>query len=276
MSPADWQLPPGVTRGLWDYLHDAELARDYDARLAGTPLLDLDLRFAAEHFLKPGRLLDLGCGTGRLLLPFATRGFHTLGVDLSAEMLRVALTKASAAGLAVDLVQANLVQLEMLRDESFDYAACLFSTLGMVMGAAERQQVLAHAYRLLRPGGKLILHVHNRWFALWDPPGRLWLLKDLWRSLRGNADGGDRVMPTHQGIAGLALHHFTRGEIEKHLVEAGFRLSEVRPISLRADGVLPRPRWFGWLRAYGYLIAATKAGDSQGVDCRHSFFTPKG
>jgi ubiquinone/menaquinone biosynthesis C-methylase UbiE len=276
MSPADWQLPPGVTRGLWDYLHDADLARGYDARLAGTPLLELDLRFAAEHFLKPGRLLDLGCGTGRLLLPFAGRGFHTVGVDLSAGMLRVARTKANAAGLGVDLVQANLVQLDMLRDESFDVAACLFSTLGMVMGTVERQRVLAHAYRLLRPGGKLILHVHNRWFALWDPPGRIWLLKDLWRSMTGNASTGDRVMPTHQGIAGLALHHFTRREIEKHLVKAGFRLMEVRPISLRADGVLTRPWWFGGLRAYGYLIEATKPGNRQGVDGRDPFFTPKG
>ena len=33
--PADWQLPPGVSRGLWDYLHDPSLARSYDEGLAG-------------------------------------------------------------------------------------------------------------------------------------------------------------------------------------------------------------------------------------------------
>jgi SAM-dependent methyltransferase len=258
MSPADWQLPPGVTRGLWDYLHDADLARSYDARLAGTPLLELDLRFATEHFSQPGRLLDLGCGTGRLLLPFASRGFCVVGVDLSTEMLSVARSKADAAGLSVDLVQANLVQLDMLRDESFDYAACLFSTVGMVMGMGERRRVLAHAHRLLRPGGKLVLHVHNRWFAFWDPLGRRWLLNDLWRSLWNKPDAGDRVMPIHQGIAGLALHQFTRREIQQHLIEAGFRVTEVKPISLRADGTLPHPWWFGWLRSYGYLIAAAR------------------
>ena len=48
-SPADWQLPPGVSRGLWDYLHDAAPARNYDAALAGSPLLGADaaLRRAA-------------------------------------------------------------------------------------------------------------------------------------------------------------------------------------------------------------------------------------
>ncbi len=101
MSPADWQLPAGVSRGLWDYLHDAELARDYDARLADSPLLALDVRFAEEYFSSPGWLIDLGCGTGRLLVPFARRGFRVLGVDLSEEMLRVAGEKAAAAGVAI-------------------------------------------------------------------------------------------------------------------------------------------------------------------------------
>jgi hypothetical protein len=41
----DWQLPPGTDRGLWDYLHNEELARSYDEKLAGTPLLTADLRF---------------------------------------------------------------------------------------------------------------------------------------------------------------------------------------------------------------------------------------
>ncbi len=51
---ADWQLPPGVTRPLWDYLHDPDIARQYDARLAGTPLLTLDIAFVLDHCRPPG------------------------------------------------------------------------------------------------------------------------------------------------------------------------------------------------------------------------------
>jgi len=65
-------------------------------------------------------------------------------------------------------------------------------------------------------------------------------------------------MPTHQGIAGLTLHLFTRREIVRLLRSVGFRIVEVKPISLRADGKLLRPFWFGRLRAYGYLLAAMK------------------
>jgi hypothetical protein len=65
-------------------------------------------------------------------------------------------------------------------------------------------------------------------------------------------------MPVHQGIAGLTLHVFTRGEAVQLLTEVGFRLLEVRPVSLRPDARLPWPGWFGWLRAYGYLLAAER------------------
>ncbi len=258
MAPADWELPPGVSRGLWDYVHDAALAREYDAALAGSPLLAADVRFAEEHFPTPGKLIDLGCGTGRLLLPFARRGFWVLGVDLSADMLRVAGAKAAAAGVSVQLVQANVVELDALRDQSFDYAACLFSTLGMVSGETERRRVAGHVYRLLRPGGRFVLHVHNWYFNLRDPQGRRWLAADLLRALARKPGAGDRPMPAHRGIAGLSLHQFTRGEAMRLLRGAGFQVREVRPVGLRQDATLLRPWWFGRLRAYGYLIAAER------------------
>jgi SAM-dependent methyltransferase len=168
-------------------------------------------------------------------------------------MLAVARAKAGEAGVSVGLVRANLTQLDGLADACFDYAACLFSTLGMVLGRSQRERAVAHAFRVLRPGGRLVLHVHNRWFNVWDRAGRAWLVRD-W--LRGG--GGDRPMPVHQGVAGLSLHHFTAGEARRLLTRAGFRLLEVRPVGLRPDGGLRRPGWFGWLRAYGYLLAAER------------------
>jgi hypothetical protein len=68
-------------------------------------------------------------------------------------------------------------------------------------------------------------------------------------------------MPTHQGLAGLTLHLFTRREAVRLLKDVGFRLVEVRPIGLREENRLPWPGWFGWLRAYGYLLAAERPVD---------------
>jgi SAM-dependent methyltransferase len=238
---ADWQLPPGVNRDLWDYSHDPAIARSYDAGLVDCHLLNIDQQFALRHFPAPGRLLDLGCGTGRLLIPFAQRGFWTVGLDLSMEMLKIAGEKAAAAGVVIQRICANLVDLAGLGDDTFDYAACLFSTLGMVMGSASRRRVLEHVFRLLRPGGRFVLHVHNRWFNLWNRNTRRWLIKDCIRSLTRNGAVGDFAMPAHQGLAGLILHLFTRKEIVRLLRGVGFRIIEVMPISLRADGKLAWP-----------------------------------
>ena len=49
---------------------------------------------------KPELVLDLGCGTGRMTLELARRGYDMTGVDLSFEMLDVARSEAEAAGLS--------------------------------------------------------------------------------------------------------------------------------------------------------------------------------
>src|SRR5207237_10111964 len=143
-------------------------------------------------------------------------------------------------------VEANCVVLDALREQWLDYAAVLFISLGMVHGRTERQRVLDHAYRLLRPGGRLVLHVHNRWFNFWNPQGRRWLVRNLLESFVRRTGSGDRLMPMHQGISGLSLHLFTRREAERVLKRAGFRLLAVHPLSLRPDGVLPWAGVSGW------------------------------
>jgi SAM-dependent methyltransferase len=254
---ADWQLPPGVDRGLWDYLNDTGLAARYDAGLAGSTLFEADLPFVACHCPTPGRLIDLGCGTGRLLTYMARRGWWVLGVDLSESMLRQATERATREGLGVNLLRANLAELSLVPD-TFDAAACLFSTLGMIRGAEARRKVVKQAFRLLKPGGKLLLHVHNRWFNVWDPHGRRWLIRNTLASTFGRVVAGDRLMPVHQGIANLTLHLYTRREVCRLLRGVGFRVLEVRPIGLGRDATLARKWLFPRLRAYGYLIAAVK------------------
>jgi len=256
--PADWELPTGVSRALWDYFHDPAIARNYDATLLGTPLLSIDQQFVLEHCKPIGKIIDLGCGTGRLAITLAQHGYRPIAVDLSPQMLKVLRKKSAALGLDIPCVCANLVELGMFADQSFDHAACLFSTLGLVVGAEARRRVVEHAFRLLRPGGVFVVHVHNRWFNFWTTHGRSLLLKEMLRSALGRGATGDYEMPPHQGVGRLTMHLFTRREIVRLLRSAGFEIVEVRPLSLRADGRLPCAWWFGRLRSYGYMIAARK------------------
>jgi SAM-dependent methyltransferase len=257
-SLPDWKLPSGVSRNAWDHITNADRARQYDDRLAGTPLLQFDLAEAERFFSKAGSLIDIGCGTGRLLLPFSKRGYQVFGVDLSEPMLAVAAEKAKGSQLAIPLAVMNAVEMDAIRAGQFNYAACLFSTFGMVSGAEARRQLLMHVRRILKNGGRFLLHAHNWGFHVWTKSGRRWLWQSLWKSMSGDPAAGDFALPGESGSLEPTLHHFTRREILRDLRRAGFRILEVVPVGLRTDCRLRHAWWFGGIRAYGYLIGAEK------------------
>ena len=249
MTLPDWQLPTGVDRGLWDYLHSDEMVRGYDEQMAASPLARADVAFCERAFPAPGKLIDLGCGTGRLCLHFAAKGYDCVGVDLSDEMLTRARANTTGAGVRVEWVNANLVDLTGQKDANFDYAACLFSTLGMVRGAENRVKVVANILRLLKPGGRFVLHVHNRTFI-----GLGWrrILTHSLRGALGRPDAGDTTMPQAYGGAPLTLHHFSRREAVRLLSGIGFAVREVHQVGLNGEAVR------GWWRTYGYLLLAER------------------
>ena len=103
-----------------------------------------------------GEVLELAAGTLRNL-PFYPQGVRLAAVELSAEMAAVGRKRADELGRPVDLRVGDVQKLD-LPDESFDTVTC---TLGFCTipdaGAAARE-----AYRVLRPGGKLLMLEHVR------------------------------------------------------------------------------------------------------------------
>jgi SAM-dependent methyltransferase len=245
MAIPDWQLPAGVDRGLWDYLHAADMVAGYDEQVRSSALAAADVAFCDRAFPAPGKLLDLGCGTGRLCAHFATKGFECVGVDLSDEMLAKARERTTGLNpvARTTFLKANIAERIEMSDGSFDYAACLFSTLGMVRGAENRAKVVANAFRLLKPGGRFVLHAHNRFFR-----GLGWkrVASQRLKTLLGRSDAGDLTMPQAYGGAPLTLHHFTAREAEAILGGAGFEVKDVA--ALGAEGQpAAGSRVYGWL-----------------------------
>jgi len=264
---------PGVSQSLWEYAHDPAISRDDDAHLAGSPLLDFDRQLVMRWFagsegasvsrdVRLGgaahptrRLIDLGCGTGRLLLPLARAGFDATGVDLSAESLRLIASRAAKSDVKVGLIRANLCELDCIPDGSFDVALLMFGTLGMIEGATNRLAALRHARRILKPGGRLALHVHNVWSHAFHPHGRWWLLGDRLKWLLGSKTAGD-THRDYRGIPRMYHHAFTSGELQRLLNAAGFAVEDVVSLRVTANGRIISPCAFDRFRATGWIIRA--------------------
>lgn len=262
-APASWSMPDGVDAPLWHYTHSARLALSEDDYFRGHPLFAADARLLDARLVEPGRLVDLGCGAGRLSLHFARRGFRVTSVDLSGPMLATARAKARAEGLAIDAVRANLCRMALFPQASFDDAIAMFSTIGMIRGRDNRRRALAEAFRILRPGGRLALHAHNLWLNLGDRQGRRWLIGQIWGAILGRPGFGDRTM-TYRGVAQMTVHLYRWRELRDDLHAAGFVLNEAIPLNSVTARVIRAPTILPGLRGGGWIVFASKPAQGSG------------
>jgi SAM-dependent methyltransferase len=131
---------------------------------AGHPgrLKDVEF-FVAYSTLAKGETLELGCGTGRVLLPTASAGCRITGLDLSEFMLRkcsenLAGRRADTRDL-VQLVRGDMTDFDLAR--TFALVTIPFRPFQHLVTVAEQRACLACIRRHLRPDGRLVLDVFN-------------------------------------------------------------------------------------------------------------------
>ena len=109
-----------------------------------------------------GQLLELGCGTGRVLLPLAEMGYTLIGIDLSAELLEVSRHKLSQTPFAnqVTLIQEDLRNFD-LPNQQFDFVFCVSNTLMHLTTQTEQLAALRMAHHHLREDGALLIDLFN-------------------------------------------------------------------------------------------------------------------
>lgn len=202
----------------WATVHDVVMA-DLAAE-SGATVDRLDGLLAA-----PGRILELGVGTGRLAIPLAALGHEVVGVDASPAMLAVLAGKPG--GGAVTAVLGTMDEPPV--EGSFDLAVAAANTLFALPTQDRQARMVAAAGRLLRDGGVLVVDC-----AVPQP----------WR-FDGTDSGPVRAGvhdPVAQVVRGAAVIH------EEHELPLDIRYAWPGEIDLmaRMAGLELRSRHAGW------------------------------
>jgi len=109
------------------------------------------------------KVLEIGCGVGSDLVNLARAGVVVTGVDLSPKSVKLARRHCQIFGVKAKLMVADAECLPF-SDESFD----IVYSLGVLHHSPGIQKAIAEIYRVLKPGGKVIVMLyHKNFFTYW-------------------------------------------------------------------------------------------------------------
>lgn len=166
----------------------------------------LTLRALAGGRRRFGSLVEIGCGTGRMLQHLARLTEQVIGVDFSFESLRICRQRMEARGLWQQtlLVHADACHLP-LADQAMDSAASC-QLIEHLPSERLRHQFLAEMVRVLKPGGRYAVSgYHWSWLTRWN----------------GHKEG------MHKG--GIYYHRFTRNEF-RELISAHIPVESLKSV----------------------------------------------
>ena len=129
-----------------------------------SPLRDAEVAWYADHARSNGGpILELACGTGRLLFALAERGHRMVGLDQCHAMLMLARQRLEAAEDAVR-VRVRFVRGDMTAFQlraRFGLAVLADNSFRELGSAAHQESCLRSVHRHLTPGGRLVLAVRR-------------------------------------------------------------------------------------------------------------------
>lgn len=122
------------------------------------------------------RCLEPACGSGRLLVEMAQRGWKVSGNDLSQPMLDYARERLTEGGFKARLARGDMSELSL--SGSFDLAHCLVSTFKYINSEAKARQHFRRIADLLVPGGIYCLGLHLTDYGRTKRERERWVVED--------------------------------------------------------------------------------------------------
>jgi 2-polyprenyl-3-methyl-5-hydroxy-6-metoxy-1,4-benzoquinol methylase len=121
------------------------------------------INFTKSNFNQPNaKIIDIGCGIGTLSFELNNYYTQVLGIDMDAEMIRVAKEKGKKTSKSIEFKQLSMLELDTTIDErSIDGIVCFGNTLVHLNTFEEIASFLKQSKAVLKPNGKLLLQIVN-------------------------------------------------------------------------------------------------------------------
>jgi len=174
----------------------------------------------AESVKDGDKVLDLGCGNGRLIETLKDKEIEYLGVDNSEELIKLAQKNYPGYKFIV----SDILNLENIESQKFDYIFCL-ATLQHLPSQDLRIKVLREMKLLLSDQGQIII---SNWNMRSQRKYRFLILKTFWQRIIGKnkLEFGDILFPWKNSRGEIMseryYHAFRKKELLKLARQAGF------------------------------------------------------
>ena len=208
------------------------LAADLDRKMAAAPFLancyvlyDKMLRRLLDG-RRYGRILDMGCGTGLQTVLLADAAESVIGIDLAADLIKVARERCRGKNNALFIVD-DATKMPF-RDAVFDLIVSYGDVVSHIVDHYD--EAIAEMARVTKPGGIVSFEVDNKWNA-----GIFYIPRELKDACRVRGKGHDTRM-----WEGMRFKTFTRGELEKILAGNGLNILTVDAHNILASFIPDR------------------------------------
>ena len=229
------------------------MALDFYEKKASAGLWIAEKHFIAKYFTKKGKILDVGCGTGRTTIPLVKMGYNVVGVDFAPKMISLAKKIAKKKKLKISYEVGDATKLQF-KDKTFD--CVFFSNNGwtQIPGREKRLQALQEMKRVCKSQGIVMFTAHPRvfsrqfnffWMKQWL---RFYILKPFGFHIE-EIDYGDRFF-TREGDGSEAftrqyIHIPSKREVIKQIGKVGLTLREANgEFQISKDDIRDHPPVF--------------------------------
>jgi ubiquinone/menaquinone biosynthesis C-methylase UbiE len=190
-----------------------------------------DLVPLLDYITSGDKVLDVGCGNGRLYPAFKKKNINYTGIDNSEELISIGKKQFPEAEFSV----ADILKIPF-PDNSFDKVYCI-AVLHHIPSKQLRIEALRELKRVLKPNGTLVLTVWNLWpkKTSWSHVFKTFFLKIIGRT---QLDPKDILVPwknqNRQVVAQRYIRAFTKRELRILAIKIGLKIKKIG-LTYRSD-----------------------------------------